>query len=94
MSSGYIIDNDKERLVEKYAKEFGFTRITYSPGSTTYIRMNESEEKDLYPFSILKYNHGMDYVNFSSGDKTEKFKIGDLSLGILENTCIHEARKQ
>ena len=69
---------------------FGFTRITYSPGSTTYIRMNDKNSD--YQFSTLTYSHGLDYVKFSSGEKVEKFKIGDLTLGVLNSICIHEIK--
>ncbi len=92
MGSGYVQDNDKIKMVEKYAKEFGFTKITCSPGSTTFIRMNEENNEGFNPYSILTYSHGLDYVKFSTGKNVEKFKIGDLSLGILESTCVHRIK--
>ena len=92
MASGYVSDIETIRIIEQYAKEFGYTRLTYGSGKTTYIRMNNTKE-GYYPETTLVYSHGLDYIKFYTGEKMEKFKISDLELGILEDVCIHQAKK-
>jgi hypothetical protein len=92
LASGYVSDIETIRIIEQYAKEFGYTRLTYGSGKTTYVRMNNKKD-GYYPSTTLVYSHGLDYVKFYTDKKMEKFKISDLALGILENVCIHRIKE-